>query len=44
MYKAEMLLKCNHNHNLCSKSELTVTSINTVFEGQNCVTVVILGQ
>ena len=27
----------NHNYNLCSKSELTVPSINTVFKGQNSI-------
>ena len=32
---SEFFVRNNRNHNLCSKSELTVLSINTVFKGQN---------
>ena len=34
---SEFLLRNNHNHNLRSKSELTVPSVNTVFKGQNSI-------
>ena len=27
----------NHNYNLCSRSELTIPSINTVFKGQDSI-------
>ena len=30
----EFFVRNNHNYNLCSRSELTVTSVNTVFKGQ----------
>ena len=30
-------MRNNHNYNLRSKSELTVTSINTAFKGQNSI-------
>ena len=33
----EFFVSNNHNHNLCSRSELTVPSINTVFKGQNSI-------
>ena len=38
---SEFFVRNNHNYNLCSKSELKVPSINTVFKGQNSI---ILGQ
>ena len=33
----EFFVSSNHNHSLCSRSELTVPSINTVFKGQNSI-------
>ena len=33
----EFFVSNNHNHNLRSRSELTVPSINTVFKGQNSI-------
>ena len=32
---SEFLVRNNHNYNLRSRSNLTVSSINTVFKGQN---------
>ena len=34
---SEFFVRNNHNCNLCSKSELKVPSINTVFKGQNSI-------
>ena len=34
---SEFFVRNYHNHNLRSKSELTVPSINTVFKGQNSI-------
>ena len=34
---SEFFVRNNHNYNLRSRSELTVPSINTVFEGQNSI-------
>ena len=34
---SEFFVRNNHNYNLCSKSELKVPSINTVFKGQNSI-------
>ena len=34
---SEFFVSNNHNHNLRSRSELTVPSINTVFKGQNSI-------
>ena len=34
---SEFFVRNNHNYNLCSRSELTIPSINTVFKGQNSI-------
>ena len=34
---SEFFVRTNHNYNLCSRSELTIPSINTVFKGQNSI-------
>ena len=34
---SEFFVRNNHNYNLCSRSELTVPSINTIFKGQNSI-------
>ena len=34
---SEFFVRNNHNYNLCSKSELTVPSINTAFKGQDSI-------
>ena len=34
---SKLFARNNHNYSLCSKSELTVPSINTAFKGQNSI-------
>ena len=34
---SDFFVRNNHNYSLCSKSELTVPSINSVFKGQNSI-------
>ena len=34
---SEFFVGNNHNYNLCSRSELTIPSINTVFKGQDSI-------
>ena len=34
---SEFFVRNNHSYNLCSRSELTIPSINTVFKGQNSI-------
>ena len=34
---SKFFVRNNHNYNPRSRSELTVPSINTVFQGQNCI-------
>ena len=34
---SEFFVRNNHNYNLCSKSELLLPNVNTVFKGQNSI-------